>query len=290
MSWQEVDFDLSNIQTCLNQMEEGEEEGGEPVAGQLHTGLLSEIMDCGGGEGEARERERDVSHSSATSQLGVADQPDRRGSAGILRRPSLGLEAVQTSPGPSADRLSVTFAMETVSQAAEEPTGERGDTLLGSLRRTVSSGSGLGRGSSSYLAFPSPDPDTVSQAAGEEEYSAGLRELAEGRRSSGGSRSKAGRSGSGQQAGQDQHGEQIRLHREVSLVSWHCSHLTTDAVQVLEQARLQLWPLDRKLRLVRAAKLFLAQQEREREEELRGEASCWSFTQQASSAALSCET
>ena len=59
--------------------------------------------------------------TSNSSPLNLAEEDKRRGS-GILRRPSLGVEP--TSPAPSADRLSVTFAMENVVVENEDDDNE----------------------------------------------------------------------------------------------------------------------------------------------------------------------
>ena len=47
--------------------------------------------------------------------------------------------------------------------------------------------------------------------------------------------------------------------------------------EVIEQVKFQLWPLDKKVRTVRQAKLFVAQHEKEMESQLKSDKSFWSF-------------
>ena len=240
----------------------------------------------------------------------------RRGSghsgSGILRRPSLGVEPVSPAAA-SADRLSVTFANETV-VVQDEVTMEEEDVedkdpvslILGSLKRTISTASGLRRGSLSsvdhktYVSFDSPEPDIAppeipcdhhedgedsNEDNDEDEYSSGIREILDmnqsldvRRRSSGGSRrsrrlstvSGMLRSSSRPTSRHSEESrrsesvyENLKLHREV-----------------VDQVKYQIWPLDKKLRMVRQAKLFVSQHEKEMKNQLKSDKSFGSYAKQ----------
>ena len=242
----------------------------------------------------------------------------RRGSgnsgSGILRRPSLGVEPVSPAAA-SADRLSVTFANETVVVQDEVAEAEVEDKdpvslILGSLKRTISTASGLRRGSLSsadhktYVSFDSPEPDIAPPEIpcdhhdeegedveesdvdnDEDEYSSGIREILEmnqnldvRRRSSGGSRrsrrmstvsgmlrssSRPNSRHSEESRRSESVYENLKLHREV-----------------VDQVKYQLWPLDKKLRMVRQAKLFVSQHEKEMKNQLKSDKSFGSYVKQ----------
>ena len=246
----------------------------------------------------------------------------RRGSghsgSGILRRPSLGVEPVSPAAA-SADRLSVTFANETVvmqDEVREEEVEDKDPVslILGSLKRTISTASGLRRSSLSsvdhktYVSFDSPEPDiappeipcdhhdvdddeeeSVEESDvdnDEDEYSSGIREILEmnqsldvRRRSSGGSRRSrrmstvSGLVRSSSSRPTSRHSEEsrrsesvyenLKLHREV-----------------VDQVKYQLWPLDKKLRMVRQAKLFVSQHEKEMKNQLKSDKSFGSYVKQ----------
>ena len=265
MSWKEVFRDLSDMEGIVQRMEEEtqdtESEEAEdqprqddpkPSTSQqqpdLKTNLLSEILNFKKTQlksivkKEDDEKSDDVSpevdhkdsrshfsfdHVKSSDRISLVEERDRRGSSGILRRPSLGVEP--SSPAAaSADRLSVTFKMETevhdvdpaedddvmVHEDQEDPVA----IILGSLKRTISTASGLRKGSFSsadhktYVSFDSPEPDIAppdipsdddddddddnTNEDDNDEYSSGMREIIENvnldvrRRSSGGSRSR----------------------------------------------------------------------------------------------------
>ena len=218
-----------------------------------------------------------------------------------------------SSPAASADRLSVTFAQEHLVVENETDKVSKDVSVLGTIRRTISSATGLRNGSltsehdqKTYVSFDSPEPELAppdlpsdddeasseeeaegieqSQAEetfgegeeAEEEYSSGIREIAEmqnlsvRRGSSIGSRRRLSAismvgSRSASRHSQDSKKsesvyENLKLHKEV-----------------IEQVKFQLWPLDKKLRTVRQAKLFVAQHEKEVESQLKSEKSFWSF-------------
>ena len=243
-----------------------------------------------------------------------SEKLSRRGS-GILRRPSLGVEPVSPAAN-SADRLSVTFAMEAVVVQEEEPEVQDEvlvrekdpdpvSLILGSLKKTISTASGLRQGSISsehktYVSFDSPEPDiappeipidnnvfhnnNTDNEHDDDEYSSGIKEILEmnnldvRRRSSGGSRSRRHSTVSGilrtsSSRPTSRHSEEsrrsesvyenLKLHREV-----------------VEQVKYQLWPLDRKLRMVRQAKLFVSQHEKEMKNQLKSDKSFWSYVKQ----------
>ena len=263
MSWKEVFRDLSDMEGIVQRMEEEtqdtESEEAEdqprqddpkPSTSQqqpdLKTNLLSEILNFKKtqlksivkkeDDEESYNVSPDVDHKDSRShfsfdqvkssdRISLVEERDRRGSSGILRRPSLGVEP--SSPAAaSADRLSVTFKMETevhdvdpaedddvmVHEDQEDPVA----IILGSLKRTISTASGLRKGSFSsadhktYVSFDSPEPDIAppdipsddddnddnTNEDDNDEYSSGMREIIENvnldvrRRSSGGSRSR----------------------------------------------------------------------------------------------------
>ena len=267
MSWKEVFRDLSDMEGIVQRMEEEtqdtESEEAEdqprqddpkPSTSQqqpdLKTNLLSEILNFKKTQlksivkKEDDEKSDDVSpevdhkdsrshfsfdHVKSSDRISLLEERDRRGSSGILRRPSLGVEP--SSPAAaSADRLSVTFKMETevhdvdpaedddvmIHEDQEDPVA----IILGSLKRTISTASGLRKGSFSsadhktYVSFDSPEPDIAPPDIpsdddeddddddgntiedDNDEYSSGMREIIENvnldvrRRSSGGSRSR----------------------------------------------------------------------------------------------------
>ena len=215
-----------------------------------------------------------------------------------------------SSPAASADRLSVTFAQEHFVVENETEKGGRDVSVLGTIRRTISSATGLRNGSltsehdqKTYVSFDSPEPelappdlpsdDEASSEVGgrdqsqteetcgegeeaEDEYSEGIREIAEmhnlslRRGSSVGSRrrmsaiSMVGSRPASRHSHDSKRSESIlenlKLHKEV-----------------IEQVKFQLWPLDKKVRTVRQAKLFVAQHEKEMESQLKSEKSFWSF-------------
>ena len=179
--------------------------------------------------------------------------------------------------------------------------------ILGSLKRTISTASGLRRGSLSsldhktYVSFDSPEPDIAPpeipcdrhddaeddsdvEDKDEDEYSSGIREILDmqsldvRRRSSGGSRRSrrlSTVSGMARTSSRptSQHSEEsrrsesvyenLKLHREV-----------------VEQVKYQLWPLDKKLRMVRQAKLFVSQHEKEMKNQLKSDKSLGSYVKQ----------
>ena len=57
--------------------------------------------------------------------------------------------------------------------------------------------------------------------------------------------------------------EKLKLHKEV-----------------VDQVKFQLWPLDKKLRMLRQAKLFVSQHEKEMENQLKSDKSFWSYVKQ----------
>ena len=179
--------------------------------------------------------------------------------------------------------------------------------ILGSLKRTISTASGLRRGSLSsldhktYVSFDSPEPDIAPpeipcdrhddpeddsdvEDKDEDEYSSGIREILDmqsldvrGRSSGGSRRSRRLSTVSGMARTSSrptsQHSEEsrrsesvyenLKLHREV-----------------VEQVKYQLWPLDKKLRMVRQAKLFVSQHEKEMKNQLKSDKSLGSYVKQ----------
>ena len=351
MSWKEVFRDLSDMEGIVQRMEEESEEqeaGAEQEEDKdLKTKLMKEIkgfnkqtqlrqIDPPGYDANDDGVETihispdDEPHPSSGTRFNFdfkpgdrmslidrAEKLTRRGSghsgSGILRRPSLGVEPVSPAAA-SADRLSVTFANETVVMQDEvtvEDAEEKDPVslILGSLKRTISTASGLRRGSLSsvdhktYVSFDSPEPDIappeipcdhhddeeedeVSDVDNDEdEYSSGIREILEmnqsldvRRRSSGGSRrsrrmstvSGMVRSSSRPTSRHSEESrrsesvyENLKLHREV-----------------VDQVKYQLWPLDKKLRMVRQAKLFVSQHEKEMKNQLRSDKSFGSYVKQ----------
>ena len=183
-------------------------------------------------------------------------------------------------------------------------------SVLGTIRRTISSATGLRHGSltseqdhKTYVSFDSPEPDLAPPdlpsddedhteddgidrsrteetfgegEEAEDDYSSGIREIAEmqnlsvRRGSSLGSRrrmsafSMVGSRPASRHSHESKKSESIyenlKLHKEV-----------------IEQVKFQLWPLDKKVRTVRQAKLFVAQHEKEMESQLKSDKSFWSF-------------
>ena len=242
----------------------------------------------------------------------------RRGSSvssGILRRPSIGVEP--SSPAASADRLSVTFAEEHLVVEDETDKQSKDVSVLGTLRRTISTAAGLKNGSVSsehdhktYVSFDSPEPDLAppdlpsdddeddniendrepidhrhseevieEEDDAEDEYSSGIREIAEmqnlevRRGSSVGSRRRMSAFSAAGSRPMSRHSQESR--RSESIYENLKLHK-----EVIEQVKYQLWPLDKKIRTVRQAKLFVSQHEKEMESQLKSEKSVWSYVKQ----------
>ena len=167
------------------------------------------------------------------------------------------------------------------------------------MKRTISTASGLRNGSFSsehrtYISFDSPDPDRPDSMIPpdipededddyENEYDSGMKEIAAmqnlsvRRRSSQTSRisrrmstisgvlgmSRPPSNQSGESRRSESTYENLKLHREV-----------------IDQVKHQMWPLDKKLRIIKQAKLFVAQHEREMENQLKSDKSFCSYVQQ----------
>ena len=167
------------------------------------------------------------------------------------------------------------------------------------MKRTISTASGLRNGSFSsehrtYISFDSPDPDRPESIVPSEipedvtddyenEYDSGMREIAAmqnlsvRRRSSQTSRisrrmsSISGALGmlrpSSNQSGESRRSEStyenLKLHKEV-----------------IDQVKHQMWPLDKKLRIIKQAKQFVVQHEKEMQNQLKSEKSFCSYVQQ----------
>ena len=341
--------DLSDMEGIVHRMEEEQETESEELENEIDNNrdgvdqgdsnmdlkgqLMREIVDFKKTQlkttrNNIDEEDVDKVRKTEPERHSLGDKTEkvyRRGS-GILRRPSLGIEPVSPAAA-SADRLSVTFAME--HEVLQEDVPSNNDDILareqeqdpvsiilGSLKRTISTVGVLKNGSISsdhktYVSFDSPEPEIAppdipsddgddddndevyitdeythdhDNNIEEDEYSSGIREILEmqnldvRRRSSGGSRrsrrlstisgmlrtsSRPTSRHSEESRRSESVYENLKLHKEV-----------------VEQVKYQLWPLDKKLRMLRQAKLFVAQHEKEMENQLKSDKSFWSYVKQ----------